>query len=225
VRNLRAGVDPTTVLRGAVNRPEVKHKNPLTKDQIPQLVRQIAQSMLTPETRTALQLLLLLFVRPSELRKAEWREFDLEGGEWRIPAERMKKRELHVVPLPPQAVALLRMLHDLTGQRKYLFPNARRPDACMAETTLNKALEILGYHRKFSAHGFRATATSLLHEFGYPEHLIELSLAHKERNATKAAYNQYQYFAERRELMSTWAGMVDQWAAGGKVIPIRRAAA
>ena len=225
VRNLRAGFDPTTVLRGAVIRPDVKHKTPLTKDQIPQLSRQLAESTLTPATRIALQLLMLLFVRPSELRKAEWAEFDLQGGEWRIPAQRMKKRELHIVPLPPQAVALLRELHDLTGERKYLFPNVRRPDACMSETTLNQALRRLGYHLKFSAHGFRATATSLLHEFGYPEHLIELSLAHKERNATKAAYNQYQYFAERRDLLNTWAGMVEQWAAGGKVVPIRRAAA
>ena len=225
VRNLRAGFDPTTVLRGAVTRPSIKHKNPLTKDQIPQMVLQLANSTLKPATRIALKLLMLLFVRPSELRKAEWTEFDLERGEWRIPAERMKKRELHVVPLPAQAVALLRELHELTGQRKYLFPNARRRDACMSETTLNQALRSMGYHLKFSAHGFRATATSLLHECGYPEHLIELSLAHKERNATKAAYNQYQYFAERRELMNTWAGMVDQWAAGGNVVPIRRAAA
>ena len=225
VRNLRAGSDPTTVLRGAVIRPDIKHKNPLTKDQIPQLVRQLAQGTLRPETRIALQLLLLLFVRPSELRKAEWIEFDLERGEWRIPAERMKKRELHVVPLPPQAIALLRELHGQTGERKHLFPNVRRPKACMSETTLNQVLWRLGYYLKFSVHGFRATATSLLHEFGYPEYLIELSLAHKERNATKAAYNQYQYFAERRDLMNTWAGMVDQWAAGGNVVPIRRAAA
>ncbi len=225
VRNLRAGFDPTTVLRGAVIRPDIKHKNPLTKEQIPQMTRQLVQSTFTPATRIALQLLMLLFVRPSELRKAEWSEFDLDGGEWRIPAERMKKRELHVVPLPPQAVALLREIHDLTGARKYVFPNVRRPDACMSESTINQALRRLGYALKFSAHGFRATATSLLHEFGYPEHLIELSLAHKERNATKAAYNQYQYFAERRDLMNTWAGMVDQWAAGGKVVPIMRKAA
>jgi integrase len=225
VRNLRAGFDPTTVLRGAVTRPGIKHKIPLSKDQIPQLAHQLAQGTLRPESRIALQLLMLLFVRPSELRKAEWTEFDLERGEWRIPAERMKKRELHIVPLAPQAVALLRELHDLTGKRKYLFPNVRRPDACMSETTLNQVLWRLGYYLKFSAHGFRATATSLLHEFGYPEHLIELSLAHKERNATKAAYNQYQYFAERRDLMNTWAGMVDQWVTGGNVVPIRRAAA
>ena len=225
VRNLRAGMDPTTVLRGAVIRPDVKHKTPLTKDQIPQLSRQLAECTLTPPTRIALQLLMLLFVRPSELRKAEWTEVDLDGAEWRIPAARMKKRELHVVPLPPQAVELLRELHERTGKRKYLFPNVRRSDACMSETTLNQALRRLGYHLKFSAHGFRATATSLLHEFGYPEHLIELSLAHKERNATKAAYNQYQYFAERRDLLNTWAGMVGQWAAGGKVVPIKRVAA
>lgn len=219
VRNLRAGSDPTSVLRGAVIRPDIKHKNPLTKDQIPQLVRQLTQGTLRPETRIALQLLLLLFVRPSELRKAEWIEFDLERGEWRIPAERMKKRELHVVPLPPQAIALLRELHGQTGERKHLFPNVRRPKACMSETTLNQVLWRLGYYLKFSVHGFRATATSLLHECGYPEHLIELSLARKERNATKAAYNQYQYFAERRDLMNTWAGMVDQWATGGNVPP------
>jgi integrase len=109
-----------------------------------------------------------LFVRPSELRKAEWAEFDLQAGEWRIPAARMKKRELHVVPLSPQAITLLRELHDLTGERKYLFPNVRQPKTCMSETTLNQALRRLGYYLKFSAHGFRATATSLLHEFGYP---------------------------------------------------------
>ena len=221
VATLRADADPTTVLKGAIERPPTKHKTPLTKEQIPVFMSRISNSEFFPVTRIALRLLLLLFVRPVEIRKAEWPELDLDAAEWRIPAGRMKKRDLHVVPLSKQAMVLLRELEGMTGKQKFLFPNHRRPGECMAETTLNRALHRLGYQDQFTPHGFRATASTLLHELGIPSNLIERSLAHKERDQTAASYNQYQYIAERRKIMQQWADMIDQWTRGGNVTPIK----
>lgn len=161
----------------------------------------------------ALRLMLLTFVRTVELRKAEWSEFDLDRAEWRIPAERMKMREPHIVPLSRQAVDLLRELHTHTGGRRLLFPNYRRPNECMTATTLNRALERMGFNGKdsigFSAHGFRATASTMLNEMGYRSDVIERQLAHAERNKVRASYNQAEYLEERRQMMQAWADEVD----------------
>jgi integrase len=223
VRTLRADGDPTGVLKGHIKRPDVQHKTPLTKDGIKDLVGRIESSGYAI-TRIALKLLLYVFVRPSELRRAEWTEFDLERAVWEIPAEKMKKRERHLVPLSAQVIALLRGLQAVTGGRRYLFPNHRRPNDCVSENTFNLALKRLGYGSEFTAHGFRATASTELHEMGYRSDIIEFQLAHAERDETKASYNQAQYMAERREMMKQWADMVDAWARGDKVVPIGRAA-
>lgn len=227
VRKQAADGDPTGVLKGHVKRPTVKHKTPLTQGQIPEMVQRLDKAGAYPVTKIALRLLLLLFVRPGELRQGEWSEFDLERGEWKIPAAKMKKRELHIVPLPAQAIALLRELHKFTGGQRWLFPNHRRPDQCMSETTLNQALRRIGYENKFSAHGFRATASTMLHEMGHDSRLIEEQLAHKQRDKTAASYNQYRWFKERRAMMQQWADMVDTWnsEAAGKVSSIKRRAA
>ena len=219
--------DPTTVLKGRVKRKLVKHKTPLSPVQISEMVKKVETAGAYPETKIALKLLLLLFVRPAEIRQGEWREFDLDEAEWVIPAAKMKKRDRHVVPLPSQAVARLRELKQLTGGQRWLFPNHRKPKQCMAHTTLNHALQRIGYKNQFTAHGFRATASTLLHGMGFDPKLIEFQLAHAERNRTAASYNQYQWIKERRQMMQQWSDSIDVWIAEGtdKVAPIKKRAA
>jgi integrase len=222
VATLRADGDPTVALKGAITRPKVQHNKPLSKAEIPRFLEKLEQVGGNRTTKIALRLLLLLFVRPIELRAGEWvGEFDLDGREWRIPAARMKMREPHAVPLSLQAVELLLELKTITGGSRWLFPNNRRPKTHMGATTLNRALDRMGYSGKFSAHGFRATASTMLNEMGYRPDVIERQLAHKERNAVRAAYNQAQYLAERRDMMQAWADALDSIVAGGRVVPIR----
>jgi integrase len=177
-------------------------------------------------TVIALRLMLLTFVRTVELRAAHWAEIDFDRAEWRIPAGRMKMRQLHIVPLSRQAVELLSELQSLTGGRSFLFPNYRRPNNCMTATTLNRALERMGFNGKgsmgFSAHGFRATASTILNELGYRPDVIERQLAHSERNKVRASYNQAEYLAERRAMMQEWADLTYEIAEQeSKVIPGR----
>lgn len=213
--------DPTAALKGAIQRPAVKHHNPLTLAQIPAFLEKLDQS--EAFTSIALRLLLLTFTRPIELRGAQWTEFELDGAEWRIPAERMKGKREHRVPLSHQAVALLRKLHAITGSGVYLFPNYRRANAFMGSTTLNRTLERMGYAGKFSAHGFRATASTQLNEMNYRPDVIEAQLAHKERDQSRHSYNRAEYMKERKEMMQTWADFVE--AQAGKVIPINKKSA
>ena len=229
VATLRADADPAVALKGAIHRPKVEHRKPLTRDQIAAFVKALDAYGGYRTTVIALRLALLCFVRTVELRAAEWVEFDLDRAEWRIPAERMKMREPHIISLSRQAVALLRELHTLTGGQRWLFPNYRRPKTCMTATTLNRALERMGFNGKdsigFSAHGFRATASTILNEAGYRPDVIERQLAHKDRNKVRASYNQAEYLEERREMMQQWADMVDDMAKQeSKVTPIKRAA-
>lgn len=227
VATLRADSDPAAALKGAIHRPKVKHHKPLSRDQIADFVKALEDYGGYRTTVIALRLMLLTFVRTVELRAAQWREFDLDRAEWRIPAERMKKREPHLVPLSRQAVELLRELHTFTGGRVFLFPNNRNPKTCMTATTLNRALERMGFNGKasigFSAHGFRATASTILNEIGFRSDVIERQLAHAERNKVRASYNQAEYLEERRGMMQEWADLTDEMAKGGnEVKPIKR---
>ena len=225
VSTLRAETDPTTALRGSLTGRKVKHHKPLDNSDIPKFLVALDSYGGYRTTVIALRLLLLTFVRPGELRQAEWAEFNLDEAKWRIPAARMKMKERHIVPLSDQAVELLRELKMLTGNQQWLFPNYRRPRACMTETTLNRALERMGYNGKgtmgFSAHGFRATASTMLNEMGYRPDVIERQLAHKERNQSRASYNRAEYLEERQNLMQKWANYLDGIAAGAEVLPFR----
>ncbi len=229
VVTLRADGDPAAALRGAVTRRKVKHKRPLSRDEITALLKALDQYGGHRETVIAVHLLMLTFVRTAELRGARWSEIDFERAEWRIPAERMKKREPHLVPLSQQAIRLMRELHTLTGYREFLFPNVRRPTTCMSATTLNRALERMGFSGKgtigFSAHGFRATAATIFSELGIRSDVIDRQLSHKERNLVRAAYIQAEYLEDRRALNQQWADLVDALAQGSRVIPIRKTAA
>ena len=229
VATLRADGDPAAALKGAISRPKIAHSKPLSRDQIAAFVEALDGYAGYRTTVIALRLKLFTFVRTIELRAAEWPEIDVERAEWRVPAERMKMRESHIVPLSRQALELLRELHMLTGGQRWLFPNHRRPATCMTATTLNRALERMGFNGKgsigFAAHGFRATASTILNEAGYRPDVIERQLAHKERNKARASYNQAEYLAERRAMMQQWADMVDSMAQGGNVTSIKRTVA
>jgi integrase len=164
-----------------------------------------------PITALALKLAPLVFVRPGELRGAEWSEFDLEGAEWRIPAARMKMGEQHIVSLSRQAMEILRELHILTGNGRYVFPSLLSAERPMSDNTINGALRRLGYGSgEQTGHGFRSMASTLLNEQGFPPDIIELQLAHQERNKVRAAYNKAQRLTERRAMMQSWADFLDQ---------------
>lgn len=173
----------------------------------------------------ALKLAPLVFVRPGELRAAEWAEFDLDKAEWRIPAERMKMGERHFVPLSRQAVEILRHLEAFTGYSRYLFPSLRSADRPMSNNAITAALRRLGYSgEEMTGHGFRTVASTLLNEQGWAPDLIELQLAHAERNKVRAAYNRAERLDERRRMMQAWADYLDGLKAGGKVVNTRREA-
>jgi integrase len=230
VSTLRADIDPAAALRGAIERPDVVHHKPMSRNQIADFVRALDSYGGYRTTVIALRLLLLTFVRTVELRAARWDEIDFDRAEWRIPAERMKMREPHIVPLSRQALELLRELHSYTGGRAFLFPNHRNPKTCMTATTLNRALERMGFNGRgsidFSAHSFRATASTILNEIGSRPDVIERQLAHAERNKTRASYNHAEYLEERRAMMQQWADMIDEMVKGdGKVTPISKSAA
>jgi integrase len=225
VATLRADTDPAAALKGAIHRPKVEHRKPLSRDQIGDFVKALEGYAGYRTTVIALRLMLLTFVRTVELRGAQWTEIDLDRAEWRIPAERMKMREPHIVPLSRQAVELLRELHTFTGGRGMLFPNYRNPKTCMTATTLNRALERMGFNGKdsigFSAHGFRATASTILNEIGFRPDVIERQLAHAERNKVRASYNQAEYLEERRAMMQQWADLAGEISKSkSKVTPI-----
>ena len=176
-------------------------------------------------THAALKIAPYVFVRPGELRAAEWSEFNLHAGEWRIPAERMKMGEQHIVPLATQVIAILRELQPVTGSRRYCFPALGSGIRPLSDNTLNAALRRLGYSGdEHTAHGFRSTASTLLNEQGWHPDLIELQLAHAERNKVRAAYNKAQRLAERRTMMQAWANFLDALKGGGQVTPIHREA-
>jgi integrase len=172
---------------------------------------------------TALKLTPLLFVRPGELRAAEWSEFDLDAAEWRIPAAKMKMKMEHMVPLPTQAVELLRELHRATGHGKFVFPSLRTEHACMSENTVNAALRAMGFSKEvMTAHGFRATARTILDEvLNERVDLIEHQLAHRVIDPNGRAYNRTAHLPARRAMMQRWADYLDKLRTGAEVIPIR----
>jgi integrase len=219
----RAQRDPSADLRGALPPVREKHHAALSKPaDVAGLMRAIAGYQGSFVVRCALRLAALTFVRPGELRKAEWSELDLDEGMWRIPARRMKMRAEHLVPLSRQAVEILRELHPLTGAGRYVFPGARTTGRPMSENAITAALRRMGYERgQMTAHGFRTMASTLLNELGWPADAIERQLAHVERDGVRDAYNRAEYLAERRRMMQAWADYLGGLTAGSSVIPLR----
>lgn len=212
----RAERNPVPDLRGALKAPIVKHHSYLSAGELPEYLKKLDAYDGSLQTKQALRLLLLTFVRSIELRGAQWAEIEWDKAEWRIPAERMKMKELHIVPLSKQAVAVLRELERLNGDRTYVFPNEHNRSSFMSENTVLFALYRMGYHSRATGHGFRSTASTILNEHGFRADVIERQLAHSERNAVRAAYNHAQYLPERRKMMQWWADYLDKAAANNR---------
>ena len=229
----RAERDPTPDLRGALKPVLVTHMAAITDPQrVGQLLRAIEDYKGMPITRAALRLAPLVFVRPGELRKAEWTEFDLEARHWRIPAARMKRTKqekltgaAHLVPLSRQAVSILRDLQPLTGHGRFVFPSPRTGERPMSDNGVLSALRRMGFPKdEMTGHGFRAMARTLLAEqLGVDEAVIEAQLAHQVKDALGRAYNRTEFVEQRRRMLQTWADYLDKLRDGAEVIPFKRA--
>lgn len=218
----RAEHDPTATLKGLLKTVPTRHRSAITtQGELGSLLRAIESYGGYASTRAALRLAPLLFLRPGELRHAQWSEIDLAAGTWIIPGKRMKGTQKakraglvpdHIVPLAHQAVAILQELHAITGHQALVFESVRR-NRPLSENTINTALKSMGYGGEtIVGHGFRATASTLLHEQGWPPEVIELQLAHKQRNQVAAAYNRSARLQEREKMMQSWADYLDSLA-------------
>jgi len=217
----RAEGDPTAALKGALSKRRVKHHASITDPkEAAVLLRAIDGYQGGFVVRQALRIAPLVFVRPGELRKAEWAEIDLGNAEWNIPAEKMKMKQPHLVPLSKQAVEILRELQPVTGSGKYLFPG--RASKPMSENGINAALRYLGYDKDtMTGHGFRAMARTILDEVLQVRiDFIEHQLAHAVKDPNGRAYNRTSHLAERRKMMQTWADYLDELKSGAKVIQL-----
>ncbi|WP_148715374.1 tyrosine-type recombinase/integrase [Chitinolyticbacter meiyuanensis] len=212
-----AETDPADLLKEALIRPDPKAFPTITDPvEVGALLRALDGLSASLVVRCATRLAPLVFVRPGELRKAEWDEINFDKAEWRIPAHKMKSRAVHIVPLPTQAIALLRELEPLTGRCKYVFPGERTKERPMSENTVNAALRRLGYTSdQFTGHSFRKIASTLLNEsHQWHRDAIERQLAHGERDEVRAAYNYAEHLPERVKMMQWWADYLDQLKAG-----------
>jgi integrase len=216
----RATYNPAQDLKGALKAPVRKHYAALTARDLPEFLSRCEAYEGDYQTRLALRLLCLTFVRTGELRYAEWSEFDLKAGLWCIPGERMKVRTPHIVPLSQQAIEILIELHRFTGRYRLLFPSRSNVNKPISENTILYALYRMGYHGRATGHGFRALAASTLAEMGFRPDVIERQLAHAERNKTKAAYIRSEYLEERRKMMQQWADYLT--SVRDNVVPLRR---
>ena len=225
----RTDTDPAQALKGALPTASPKHHAAITEPKaVGELLRALEGYAGSPTVRAALKLAPLVFLRPGELAQAEWAEFDLEAGEWRIPGERMKMNGKHIVPLSRQAIDILLDLRPLTGSQAYVFPHARNKGQSMSRESVRAALVRMGYGpdsgNPMTAHGFRGMASTLLHEQGWNTDIIERQLAHAERNKIKAAYNHAEHLPERRRMMQAWADYLDGLKQGAEVLPFRKKA-
>ena len=222
----RATRDTAADLRGALPPVKEKHHASITDPKlIGKLLHNIDGYQGSFVTRCALQISPLVFLRPGELRKAEWIEIDLDKAEWRIPAARMKMNAVHIVPLASQTIAILREIHPLTSLGKYIFPGARTDSRPMSENAVLGALRRMGYsNEEMTGHGFRSMASTLLNEQGFNRDAIERQLAHAERDSVRAAYNYAEYLPERRKMMQQWADYLDKIKAGVEMMPPHRTA-
>ncbi|TSK04365.1 MAG: DUF4102 domain-containing protein [Geobacter sp.] len=231
----RAERDPTSDLKGLLPARSQRHHAAITDPkEVAGLLRAMDGFTGTFTVKCALQLAPLVFLRPGELRQAEWSEFDLDAAEWNIPIERMKLKkkvkedragEKHLVPLSSQAVAILQSLNGLTGESKYVFPSARSFARPMSNMAINAALDRMGYKGEMTAHGFRALARTILDEvLQCRVDLVEHQLGHAVKDPNGRAYNRTSHLTERRKMMQLWANYLDGLKAGAKVVPLKRVA-
>lgn len=200
-----------------------RHHPHVTFAELPELLGKIDTANINTLTRCAIRLLVLTAVRPGELRAAPWSEFDLEAATWTIPKERMKARRPHVVPLPRQALAILRQLQEITGHYPLVFAGQQNPARPMSENTVNKALRLMGYEGRQTGHGFRHLLSTELNGRSYNRDWIERQLAHGDADEIRDTYNHATYLEQRQEMMQAWADSIDTICAGGNITALRRA--
>lgn len=208
----RVDANPVHQWREALPKNKTQHKRALKVEEIGRLLTDFAGHGGNFQTIYAFQLMWLTLTRPNETVCAEWSEFDLETSTWKIQACRMKNRREHIVPLPSQAIKLLKALHPITGHTKFLFPCRDDRGKPMADATIRQALKKLGWATKYSPHGTRTTGSTRLNELGYRGEVIEAQLAHTEPNSVRRTYNHATYFDERREMMQRWGDLLNQWS-------------
>lgn len=215
IATLRADNDPTFALRDALERPRVRHLSALTDPKaLGGLLRAIDEYTGWPTVRSALLFTALTFARPGEVRGARWSEFDFDKVVWSIPAERMKMRRPHMVPLSRQALAVLADIRRFTGAAELVFPSIRSNKKLLSENAMNSALRRMGFTQdEMTSHGFRAAASSILNEKGHSPDVIEAALGHLEQNEVRRAYNRATYWPERVALMQVWADLLDDFRA------------
>ena len=206
----RSKDDPSVALKGALTPRKVKHRAYLKENELPEYLEKLEIYDGDHLTKLAMKVLLLTFLRSAELRGGRWEEIDWTKKEWRIPAERMKMKEEHIVPLADQTIALLKEIQNISGNREHIFPSRQTPSKVMSENTLLYALYRMGYHSRATAHGFRSTASTILNENGHRSDVIEAQLAHSEGNKVRAAYNHAKYIPERRTMMQWWANYIEK---------------
>jgi integrase len=218
----RAIYNPAADMKGVLKTRKVEHRSTISRDELPDFLKKLDAYSGDLITKLALRLIVLTFVRTGELRGARWEEFNVDQREWRISPERMKMRSAHIVPLSPQALAVVEELRPLTGQFDLLFPSQRDQQRPISENTLLYALYRLGYHKRATVHGFRALASTILKETGFRPDVIERQLAHVERNKVRAAYHRSEYLEERRKMMDWWGTCIESMANEQKVVLFRR---
>ncbi len=222
----RANADLSLVLKGALSPVKVKHHASITE---PSLIGAFLSDIHGYQgaylTQQALKLAPLVFVRPGELRHAEWSEIDFDKAEWRIAAPKMKMKVTHIVPLSNQALQILKEIHEHTGHLQYVFTGVTSTKRPMSENTVNMALRRMGYEKSdMTGHGFRSMASTILHEQGWLHDAIERQLAHSDKNKVSAAYNYAEHLPKRRLMMQEWANYLDALRSGANVVPIGKVA-
>jgi integrase len=222
IATMRAEHDLGYPLRNSVKLARTQHKRPLRPSQIPAFFKTLEQYPGYFPTKAAIKLQWWTLARPTEVVKARWDEFDLDEAIWTIPGGRMKMRQTHSVPLPAQAVGLLKLLRTVTGVSEYVVPNRAHPRRPASASILIKAFEAMGYAGKFSPHGVRVTGRTILGEQGHPRELLERQLAHRERKLVRA-YDQGDRLEARRPIMQGWANYLDGLTSGANVVNIKTA--
>jgi len=213
--------NPALELTESLKKYKKEHHAALEAHEIPHFLRVLERNdaRLYATTRYAIKLLMLTFVRTNELISAKWEEIDFENAQWTIPAERMKTRLPHIVPLSKQTLELFKLLHEMHGNREFVFPNQVNPRKTMSNSTILRGLYQLGYKGKLTGHGFRATAMSTIQEkLGYRYEVVDRQLAHAPKTKVQAAYDRAKFLDERTKMMQEWADYLDECASSGQII-------
>lgn len=224
VQTGRVAYNPAAEMRGVIKARKVQHHPMIQPDELPEFLQNLTKADLHTTTKLAIQFTILTATRSGEVRGATWSEIDLEKGLWSIPAGRMKMQLPHTIPLSTTALSILNQIKILYGDKHYLFPGIQAPGKPLSENTMLYALYRMGYHSRATMHGFRALFSTIANETGFNPDAIERQLAHREKNAVRAAYHRSEYMPERIKIIQWWADYLRQLEHGAEIIPIGRKA-